>query len=124
MSHRVLGKQFRVEHHPVSRSVYAYLGEQHVGTLLLNEDHSVREVSVHPDHRRKGIATAMVEHANANGMKVNGSESSIRTDDGEALALKMGAPPRRYRAVGDYDHRYVAPPLDVVRGPQLSEDDV
>lgn len=66
-----------------------------VGFLALTHDSKTAdEIWVDPEHRRKGIATQMIQHAERNlGHPL--AISDERSDAGEALARKLGAPPRK-----------------------------
>lgn len=60
--------------------IEAHKGKKRVGYLEGNTD--VKDVWVHPDHRRQGIASAMFRKAQKLGME----HGTIRTDAGEAWA--------------------------------------
>lgn len=53
-------------------------------------------VGVAPEHRRQGLATAMLEHARGLDLKPSPKHSPERTDDGDAWARSVGGRlPRR-----------------------------
>ena len=65
------------------------------GMLKLNHEGThVDEIWVHPDHRRQGLATQMIQFAESKvGRKLPPGPG--RSDAGEALARSLGAEPRR-----------------------------
>lgn len=76
-------------------TVLVRLGEEVIGSLALssprpfqNNARMVLMVEVHPDYRRKGIATAMWEYAKAQGL--NPTHELIKTEDGNVWALAVG----------------------------------
>lgn len=80
-------------------------GGQDVGWLNLGASGQIADISVHHEHRRQGIATALwnhaVHHANSTGGDVPWPEHSMnRTDAGDAWAHSLGEdlPPRRKMA--------------------------
>jgi GNAT superfamily N-acetyltransferase len=60
----------------------------YIGHLALYGTGTVRDIAVHPEWQRKGIATAMWNHAKANGLEPK--HSPVRTDDGRAWSAKVG----------------------------------
>lgn len=87
--------QFSIERLPtpegsVTGRARASLAGEHVGGLSWWEapgtaDHGrIVNVAVHPDHRRKGIATALFEHAKAAGVPIH--HSTGLSEDGKAWA--------------------------------------
>jgi GNAT superfamily N-acetyltransferase len=58
-----------------------------IGRLLLNNE-EVKYVTVDRQHRRKGIATGMVNFAKANGLEIKAP--GLRTDAGDAFAKSLG----------------------------------
>jgi GNAT superfamily N-acetyltransferase len=55
-----------------------------------NDDGTLHEIEVHPDHRRKGIATGMWNHAKTVGL--NPQHSNVRSRQGDAWANSMATP--------------------------------
>ena len=66
-----------------------------VGFAMANANGKVMSIWTHPDHRRAGVARAMVNHLQKSFPDVKVSGSSNRTDAGDALARNMGAEPRK-----------------------------
>lgn len=63
-----------------------------IGTLGLvgSENPRVSWLDVHPDWRRKGVATGMWKYAQEQGL--NPSHSTTRTPDGDSWAKSLGEP--------------------------------
>jgi len=72
-------------------TIEAHKGNKRVG--YLEGKGEVKDVWVHPDHRRQGIASAMYRKARQLGM----THSTIRTDEGEAWA----------KSTNDYEPRWL-----------------
>jgi ribosomal protein S18 acetylase RimI-like enzyme len=60
----------------------------YIGHLALHGNGRVRDIAVHPEWQRKGIATAMWNHAKTN--ELNPKHSAELTDDGKAWSKKVG----------------------------------
>jgi GNAT superfamily N-acetyltransferase len=88
-----------VAYHPV---------ESMVGELSWYEPHgTIGSVEVDPNHRRRGVATAMLRHAE----KVRGKpliHSQDRTEEGDAWAHAVGGhvPPRREVTLGAWARKF------------------
>jgi GNAT superfamily N-acetyltransferase len=63
-----------------------------IGKLYASEPREghryVASVFVHPDHRRKGVATGMWNYAKQNGFSLKHSQT--RTEDGDSWAKSVG----------------------------------
>jgi len=71
-----------------------------VGNLFCDHSGKVQSIQVEPEHRRKGVATAMWEHAQGlaeQGKVPKPKHSSDRSDQGDAWAKSVGG--RRPRRV-------------------------
>jgi GNAT superfamily N-acetyltransferase len=73
----------------VFRDYHAYHGTKHVGKIQVVTDHEAghleaNHVQVHPEHRRKGVATALYKHVETD-MGRKFKPSSSQTDAGKAL---------------------------------------
>ncbi len=67
----------------------AYHQGNQVGNLRLGQDGVVSMIHVHDDHRRKGVGSAMWDHAKYLGL--NPQHSGTQTEEGEAWAQKTAA---------------------------------
>ena len=66
--------------------IKAYLNDLQIGYLHLLKRRgywTAQDVGVDPPHRRRGVATAMYNHAEENGMNIEPSEA--QTSDAEAF---------------------------------------
>lgn len=76
--------------------IKATVGDADVGTMAWSS-HGIWNLTVEPEHQRKGLATAMWEMGQE--AKPRAKHSSDRTDAGDAWAKKVGGRlPRRARA--------------------------
>ena len=77
----------------------AYHGDQKVGRVTwstgVDKKHYIKEIETHPEHRRKGVATALYNEANNRGLDLQ--HNFERTDAGEGWATSVGAKPRQYK---------------------------
>jgi len=78
--------------HPTSHELEAFdpaVGDV-VGYMRWNRQHGrVEDISVDPEHRGKGIATGLWNHAKTLGVTAP-QHSSVRTKSGQAWAEKVG----------------------------------
>jgi ribosomal protein S18 acetylase RimI-like enzyme len=61
-----------------------------VGLLSAFTDGKIAMISVDPEHRRKGVATAMWNYAKQHPQLSDPYHSKVKTDDGEAWAQSLG----------------------------------
>lgn len=66
------------------------IGQLHLGFQRSNGNRKVRNVFVKPEFQRKGIATALWNHAVDNGLGPEHSSPDSQTEDGKAWAKKVG----------------------------------
>jgi len=71
-----------------AHAITAHSGGEEVGHLLIRMDGVIDSVGVLPEHQRRGVATAMWNHAQALGLSPR--HSSKRTEEGHAWAKKVG----------------------------------
>lgn len=76
-------------------------GSLRLGWMRLDKDGTLGNVYVHPDHRRKGIATGLLNHAKQLGINLKHSEN--RTEEGDAWAKSTGDPLPKNKGVLDFD---------------------
>lgn len=86
------------EPNPEGLGIYAThvpTGER-VGSMWLSHprgpndlSRTVSSVGVHEEHRRRGVASGMLDHARSLGLDVKHSHPSARTPDGEAWTRAM-----------------------------------
>lgn len=101
------GYEHHVLHFPGSRGeAYAYPPNQErparVAEIHWDENGEIQGMGVHPDHRRKGLATEMWQHALSAGVPIK--HSPRRSDSGDAWARSVGGdlPDRTERSVGTF----------------------
>jgi hypothetical protein len=68
----------------------AYHGAHDVGSAVFDPDGTLNELNVNPEHQRKGLATAMWDHAKSLG--INPQHSNVRSRQGDAWAKSTGDP--------------------------------
>lgn len=92
--------QFNIEHFPPASemsacaAVKASVGDERIGGLSWvhrpgTEDHGrVMLVAVHPEHQRKGVATALFNHVKTLGVPIHHATSGL-SEDGKAWSATV-----------------------------------
>jgi ribosomal protein S18 acetylase RimI-like enzyme len=88
-----------------NRSVVALVDGTDVGEFLWTPRGSIESIAVAKLLRRRGIATGMLQHAQASGERV--THSNERTEDGDLWAQALGAPTAKVHLhQWEFDHPY------------------